>query len=54
MCYIVFVSHGFHWRSIKVASFDYVIKVVLVIFQQYNYLKIEGGLHHFRTAYVLV
>ena len=25
MCYIVFISHGFHWRSIKVASFEYVI-----------------------------
>ena len=30
------------------------LKVVLVIFQQYHYLEIEGGLHHFRTAYVLV
>ena len=29
-------------------------KVVLVIFQQYHYLEIEGGLHHFRAAYVLV
>ena len=28
MCYIVFISHGFHWRSIKVASFEYVIIVV--------------------------
>ena len=29
-------------------------KVVSVIFQQYHYLEIEGGLHHFRTAYALV
>ena len=26
MGYIIFISHGLHWRSIKVASFEYVIK----------------------------
>ena len=25
MCYIVFISDGLHWRSVKVASFEYVI-----------------------------
>ena len=29
MCYIVFVSHNFHWRFIKIELFGYVINAVL-------------------------
>ena len=28
--------------------------IKLLVFQQYHYLEIEGGLYHFRTVYVLV
>ena len=43
MCYIVFISHSLHWRYIKIALQEYVIKEVsschLLIDMKYTLVK---------------
>ena len=42
MCYIVFISHGFHWRSIKVTSFEYVITIIKTNVKIYILIKMSN------------
>ena len=42
MCYIVFLSHSLHWRFVKIALREYVIKCVMLSSSSIvTYMKIE-------------